>query len=169
MAKSVDLQASLRANIIFLISGIMFFLIIPFISRSTGIPVYYIEPMRWVALIGVVHFNRWSAYVMGLILPFISYLVFTHPPVDKAAIISIELITNIFLFLWFKKKMIPVFFSMFTAVIASKIICYLIYLAVYDREFFRSETTPDFLISQGVVTLLISTYAWIWLTKKTPV
>lgn len=156
---------TLIKNLVFIASGIMFLLCTPLISEITGLPVYYIEPMRLVTIAGMIHFKKWSAFVMALVLPFISHIAFSHPPIDKAAIISVELLINFFLFFWFNKKLETVFLSMLLSIVSSKIICYTIYLLVYDQAFFESETSADFLLVQLLTTLVFSAYAQFVLQK----
>lgn len=97
---------------------------------------------------------------LALALPFISFFILSHPPVDKAGIIAIELLINIYLFFKFYKIFKQGFLPMLFSIISSKTICYGIYLLVYDMDFFRSETSTDFLIAQMISTTIFSLYSY---------
>lgn len=140
--------------------GILFLLSMPWISGITGLPVYYIEPMRIAVIIGILHFKKWTSMTLALALPFISFFILSHPPVDKAGIIAIELLINIYLFFKFYKIFKQGFLPMLFSIISSKTICYGIYLLVYDMDFFRSETSTDFLIAQMISTTIFSLYSY---------
>lgn len=97
----------------------------PTLSHLFSFPLYYLEPMR-LSVLGSYLFlrNRNNSYVMALTLPFFSYLVSGHPIAVKNAIITVELISNVFLLDLFLNLTNKVFIATLSSIIFSKILYY---------------------------------------------
>jgi len=63
-----------------------------------GVPLYYMEPMRFFIILAMAHTTRSNAYLLALTLPLFSFLVSGHPVAIKMILISGELLFNVWLF-----------------------------------------------------------------------
>lgn len=142
----------------FLVDGfaLAFLLLMPAASHLTGIPFYFIEPMRVMLVVALIFTSRSNAYILALALPVFSFLVSGHPVPVKMLIIMGELVFNVWLFILLFHKTRKPFISMFSAIIICKIFCYLTYWIVFSWAFVVDESQAIFLIAQLVVTLVLS-------------
>ena len=85
-------------NIILDIFALAFIYFVPSISHLLNLPIYYIEPMRLMLILALVHSSKQNAYILALTLPLFSFLVSAHPVLPKMFLISFELCLNVFLF-----------------------------------------------------------------------
>ncbi|HDR05268.1 MAG TPA: hypothetical protein ENN84_08505, partial [Candidatus Marinimicrobia bacterium] len=88
-------------------------------------PVYYLEPMRIIVILALVHSSRANALILALTLPIFSYFVSAHPVLLKAVLISGELAANVFLFDLLRRKMKSQGLAIFAAILGSKLLYYL--------------------------------------------
>ena len=72
--------------------------LVPAFSHMSGIPVYFIEPMRVMLVVAILASHRTNAYALAMILPLTSFLVSGHPEPVKMMIIMAELTLNTWLF-----------------------------------------------------------------------
>jgi len=153
----------------FFIDGfaLTFLLLMPAASHLTGIPFYFIEPMRIMLVVALVFTSRSNAYILALALPVFSFLVSGHPVPIKMLIIMAELVLNVWLFVALFHKTRKSFVSMFIAIIGSKIVCYLTYWIVFSWAFVVDESQMVFLIAQMAVALVLSTSVLVFSTKRT--
>jgi len=142
----------------FLIDGfaLAFLLLMPAAAHLTGIPFYFIEPMRIMLVVALIFTSRSNAYILALALPVFSFLVSGHPVPVKMLIIMAELVLNVRLFISLFHKTRKPFISMFSAIIGSKIFCYLTYWIVFSWAFVVDESQVIFLIAQLIVSLVLS-------------
>lgn len=130
---------------------------IPAIAHVTGVPVYFIEPMRVALVISIVFTSRLNAYVLAMVLPLVSYLVSGHPFPAKMMIITAELVLNTYLFIMLFSKTGKTFISMLLAILLSKGACYLLYWIFLGGMFVAEEAGILFIAIQLVVTVCLST------------
>ncbi len=147
-------------SVILNIAGFAFIYFMPALSHLTALPLYYLEPMRLMIILGLVHTNRTNTVLLGLSLPAFSFLISSHPAILKASLISIELLANAFLFFWLAGKMKNLFAGAAISIFLSKVLYYslkglMIYSGVMDASLIA---TP--LAIQLVVTVLLSLYIW---------
>lgn len=138
----------------------------PSIAHLIAFPVYMIEPMRIMVILSIAHSTRRNSYLLALTLPFFSYITTAHPEFFKMLIITAELILNVFLFYGLNSRMKNTFLSMITAIITSKVVCYLMYLIFFSIAFVRNEADVLFLFVQFITTIVFSSYLFI-IWKKT--
>ena len=62
-------------SIILDIAAIAFIYFVPTISHILSLPVYYIEPMRLMLILALVHTTKQNAYIIALTLPLFSFLI----------------------------------------------------------------------------------------------
>ena len=139
----------------------------PAIAHLAGLPVYMIEPMRLMLILSMAHASEKNSYLLALSLPLFSYLVSGHPMLLKMMIITGELVLNVALFYWLVKKLNHPFFAMLTAIVMSKIVCYLAYWPIFSWAFVAEEAGFSFILVQMITTVIFSTYIFtIWKKKK---
>ncbi|MEI7662661.1 MAG: hypothetical protein WCK34_10700 [Bacteroidota bacterium] len=156
----------IRPAIIDIVALLLIYLA-PTVSHFSSVPLYMIEPMRLVLILAIVHTSKQNALLLAFTLPFFSFLVSGHPQVVKAMIISAELIINVLIFYKLAERINIRFLSMLLAILFSKIICYLLYWAIFSWSFVIGESEPVFLLAQGITTMLFSIYPLlIKITKK---
>jgi hypothetical protein len=143
-----------------------FIFLTPAMSHLTGIPVYFIEPMRIMLVIALLFSNRYNAFALAVLLPVFSFLISGHPAPVKMLIISAELLLNAWLFTWLVRSWKQPFLSMLSSILISKIFCYAMYWVVFTRAFMVLESQTIFLITQLIVALTLSLFTAIVMTKQ---
>jgi hypothetical protein len=133
-----------------------FIALMPAASHLTGIPFYFLEPMRVMLALSLIFTSRSNSFLIAVSLPLFSFLVSGHPFPLKMGIIMAELLLNAWIFTFLYQKYNRVFFSMFSAIILSKVFCYLGYWIVFSWAFVAEEAAPVFILSQLAVTVIIS-------------
>jgi hypothetical protein len=146
--------------------GLAFIYFTPAISHLFNFPVYYLEPMRIMTIIAIVHTSRRNAYLLAVTLPLFSFLISSHPSLVKTSLITGELLLNVWLFIFLSRITENNFLAMLASIITSKIAYYavkflFIYAVIIDGELMA---TP--LIIQSITTIVFSTYIYLWLKKK---
>jgi hypothetical protein len=119
----------LKSNYRYIIVDLLIFLILfllPSIAHLFPFPIYLIEPMRIAVFIGyLLTKNTYNVAFLAFTIPLFSYLTTGHPLFFKALLISIELATNILLFILFYQKIkLGDFFSIVVSIIVSKLFYY---------------------------------------------
>ncbi|MFH0893793.1 MAG: hypothetical protein V2A54_05095 [Bacteroidota bacterium] len=160
-------QSILIRNILFDIAAVTLIIFTPAFSHLTAIPIWMIEPMRILVILALLHTRSANAFALALILPFTSWLTSGHPELIKMVIITAELLANAFIFLLIKQMFQNLFLSVLVSIVASKIFCYLLYLIVFPISFFISESEPDFLLVQIVLSFVLAGYGFMTGMKKT--
>ena len=138
----------------------------PAIAHLASFPVYMIEPMRLMLILSMAHASKKNSYLLALTLPLFSYLVSGHPMLLKMMIITGELVFNVALFYWIMKKFNHPFFAMLTAIVMSKVICYLAYWPAFSWSFVVAEAGISFILVQIMTTLIFSAYIFTIRKKK---
>lgn len=140
--------------------ALAFIFFIPALAHLVSLPVYMIEPMRLMLILSLAHGTRTNAYFLAVALPLFSFVVSGHPVFFKMLIIAGELVLNVFLFFVLKNKLKNTFLSLFTAILFSKLACYLAYLVFFSWAFLREESSLSFILVQLATTLVFSAYVY---------
>ena len=82
------LSISRVKNIIFDLIALAAIYLVPAVSHLLSFPVYYLEPMRIMLILAIVHTSRRNAYLIAITLPIFSMLVSVHPSVIKTSLIT---------------------------------------------------------------------------------
>jgi hypothetical protein len=140
--------------------GLVFIYLVPAISHMINLPVYFIEPMRLMLILAIVHTSRKNAYLLAFSMPLFSFLISAHPVAPKMLLIIFELSLNVFLFYLLASKLKNQFAAILISIFISKAVyylikIYLISLMVIDSEIF---TTP--ILIQLITTLIFSLYLY---------
>jgi hypothetical protein len=140
----------------------------PKICELIQLPFWMVEPMRLMVIISIAHSSPINSYILALTLPLFSWAVSGHPEFFKMLVMTIEITVNVFLFYFLVRKIYAVFLSMVISIVASKILCYTLYLIFSSvvKVDLSSETETSFLIAQMITTLVFSAYIFLILRKK---
>lgn len=154
-------RKSLVSGLLINISAVLLVYFIPTLSHLLNFPLYLIEPMRIMVILAVLHSDRRNAYFLAATLPLFSYAISAHPVFYKMLLISAELLLNVWLFLLLKDRIKNNFAAMATAIVASKVVYYLlkaifIYFALIESGLF---STPVWI--QLLTTAIFSAYAFL--------
>lgn len=162
-----------RENIIFVgkeyslnMLALVFIYITPALSHLVGYPIYYFEPMRVFLIFTMVHLKKKNAYILALTLPLFSFIVSAHPSIVKMALITTELSINVFLFYILSGKIKNKFISIFLSISISKIIYYSIKYLLINTSMLNSGLISTPILLQFGTTLVLSGYAYYFITKK---
>ena len=91
-------------TLIFNVTAFLFIFFVPAISHLIMLPVYYIEPMRIMLILMLLHTTKTNAYIIALALPAFSFIFSGHPVPPKMLLITAELTLNVFLFFFLVNK-----------------------------------------------------------------
>jgi hypothetical protein len=135
--------------------------LIPTFSHIINFPVYYIDPMRLMVFLVIVHTDRKNSYLIAATLPLVSYLASSHPVFIKSLTMSVELLLNVWLFYEFSKLFKNKFILVSLSIIVSKIVYYVIKYFLVSTSLLSTEIISTPLYFQIAVLLFISLYAFI--------
>ncbi len=155
------LSISKIKNIVFDLLALLFIYLVPAISHLISFPVYYLEPMRIMLILAIVHTTRKNAYLIAFTLPLFSLLISAHPSLIKTSLVTGELLLNVWLFFFISEKLSNKTLSVFLSIIVSKIFYYLIkYLlitsAVMDGDLI---STPMYI--QILMVIVLNGYIYL--------
>lgn len=153
-------------SIILDIAAIAFIYFIPAISHLLSLPVYYIEPMRLMLILALVHTTKQNAYIIALTLPLFSFLISAHPVFPKMLLIAFELSLNVFIFYALVNKFKNTFTPILISIIASKMVYYLIKFGLIQLAVIKSGLISTPMAIQIATTLIFSTYLFLLFKKK---
>lgn len=149
---------------ILLLSTIYF---LPTFSHLIGFPLYLLDPMRIVVLGSLLLLgNKKNAYILAFTIPLFSFIVSGHPVFPKNLLISIELITNLLIFFAINKRFGLTFISMFSSIVISKLIYYVLKYIIVLFGFLEMEIISTSLLIQLIVALSISILFSIFYSKN---
>ncbi len=127
--KAINIRKSIP-TVIFHAFALAFIYLIPTFSHLLSFPLYYIEPMRLMVVIAIIHSHRYNAYALAITLPLFSFAVAAHPVFIKSILISIELLFMVWLF-YRLSQYLNSFANILLSIWASKILYYgLKYIAI---------------------------------------
>lgn len=157
---AVKTEKSLK-SILFDILALTFIYFVPAISHMLSFPVYLLEPMRIMLILSLAHTNRNNAYIIALTLPLFSFLISSHPSGLKTALISFELLLNIWLFFTLSGVLKNQFISMFLSIGLSKLAYYLMKYMLLSAALMSGDliTTPIYI--QVITTTVFSAYIYL--------
>jgi len=137
----------------------------PVFSHLLSLPIYYIEPMRLMLILAIVHTSYKNAYLIALTLPFFLFLISGHPSLLKTSLITGELVLNVFLFYQLQKLLSTGFIASILSIILSKIIYYTLKFALIQFSLMNTEVFSTPIYIQIVMMIVFSFYVFI-LSKK---
>ena len=126
---------------------------LPAASHALGFPLYLLEPMRLVIIIGFLMSDVKGAYFLAATMPLFSFIVTGHPLFPKLVIISVELVSFVFFFYYTHKRFANLFWAIITSMIVSKILYYGLKYVFILTFLLNSELVSTPLFIQLIITL----------------
>lgn len=130
--------------------------LLPPLSHLTGIALYKFDPMRIVLFAAIVLTRQRNAYLIALLLPFVSFMISSHPHFYKVFLIATELLTNVWLFYVFASRIKSIFMATIASIVVSKIAYYLLKLSLIEFLLVDDSLVGTPLLIQAAVALAIS-------------
>lgn len=137
----------------------------PTFSHLFDVPLYYLEPMRIVVILSLVHAEKYNSYILALTLPAFSYFISGHPFIFKAILISGELTLNIFVFNLLIKKLNGIFTAALLSILLSKAAYYLLKFIFISSELIKSGLISTPVIIQLILSVLLGYYVYRFLSN----
>lgn len=144
------------------ISALAFIYFVPTISHLISLPVYFIEPMRLMLIVALVHSSKKNAYLIALSMPVFSFLISGHPLFPKMLLIAFELSLNVFLFYALLSKTKRIFPSILLSIVLSKMIYYLIKFGLIKLTIIDSGLISTPLFIQTITAFVFSLYLYLF-------
>lgn len=131
---------------------------LPVISHILPIPLYLLDPMRFLILIGLLFFKGKSYnYFLAFTIPIFSSLVTGHPTIAKSLLISIELVANVYLlFYCIQKIKLPTFYIFFGSIVVSKLVYYFSKFAFIHTGLIYGKLITTNLFTQAITVIVMS-------------
>jgi len=146
--------------IIFDLLALLAIYLVPAASHLFSFPVYYLEPMRIMLMLAIVHTTKKNAYLIALTLPIFSLLISTHPSLIKTSLITIELLLNVWLYFFISQKITNKFFSMFISILLSKMSYYLIKILLVNTSIISGDVVATPIYIQIIMLFVLSGYIY---------
>jgi hypothetical protein len=160
------LSKELLKNVCIDTGALAFIYFTPVIAHLIALPVYMIEPMRFMVILSMAHSSKRNSYILAFTLALFSYVATSHPEFFKMLIITAELVLNVFFFYWLAGRTKNIFLAMISAIIISKVSCYIMYFIFFSIAFVRNEADTLFLLVQLITTILFSAYIFFFWKKN---
>jgi len=148
-------------NLVFDLCIVLIIYLVPAISHLFSFPVYYLEPMRIMLILAIVHTTKKNSYLIAVTLPLFSLLISAHPSIIKSSLITGELILNVWLFFIISEKINSKMFTMIISIILSKIFYYLVKLLLINFALISGNLISTPVYIQIVMTLLLGSYVYL--------
>lgn len=145
-------------NTVFDLAAIAFIYLVPVFSHLFALPIYYLEPMRLMLILGIAHTSKKNAYILAITLPLFSFVVSSHPVFLKTLLISSELLLNVWLYFFLIEKLKNKFGTMLLSITLSKVAYYVVKFGLLSVLLLEGSLVSTPLIIQGLTILLFSVY-----------
>ena len=147
--------------IVFDLMALLAIYLVPSVSHLFSFPVYYIEPMRIMLILAIAHTTRKNAYLIALTLPVFSMLISAHPSLIKTSLITGELILNVWLFFFLSEKLSNKVLGMFSSMVLSKLIYYLIKFLLINTALMTGNLISTPIYIQLIMLFILSGYVYL--------
>jgi len=154
------LSYSKAKNIVFDLMALLAIYLVPAVLHILSFPVYYLEPMRIMLILAIVHTTKKNSYLIALTLPIFSLLISTHPSLVKTSLITIELLFNVWLYFFISQKITNKFFSMFISILLSKMSYYLIKILLVNTSIISGDVVATPIYIQIIMLFVLSGYIY---------
>ncbi len=149
-----------KGEAIFYLVGLLTVYLVPTLSHLFAFPLYYLEPMRIIVILALLHSRKWNAYILALTLPMFSFLVAGHPVFIKMLLISAELFVNVLLFDLAVEKKLNGFVAVFLSILFAKMVYYALKFLLISAGLFNTLLIATPLLFQAALTILLTIYAY---------
>jgi len=141
--------------------AVLFIIYLGDISKQIGYPVYVLDPMRMMLILAFAFTPRWNAWVLAILLPFVSYFFGAHPVIAKTSIMAIELLLNVWLFWFLLDKTKMALLSISLSIVFSKVVYYLLKFICLQVGWLGGELIATPLDIQVITTVVFSVFIFI--------
>jgi len=155
------LSISKIKNIIFDLLALLFIYLVPAISHLLSFPVYYLEPMRIMLILAIVHTSKENAYLIALTLPLFSMLISAHPSLIKTSLVTGELLLNVWLFFFISEKLLNKTLSILLSIVVSKLLYYLIKILLINSAVMSGDIISTPIYIQIIMLFVLSGYIYL--------
>jgi hypothetical protein len=153
-------------SVIFDVTALLFIFFVPALSHMLSVPVYFIEPMRLVLILMLLHTTKRNAYIIALTLPVFSFLVSAHPVLPIMMLMTAELVLNVFLFYLFVNKFKSVPGAILSSIIGSKAFYYLVQFGLLNTAIISSGLADIPIYVQIIMAFVFTGYAFVTLKLR---
>ena len=153
-------------TLIFNVTAFLFIFFVPAISHLIMLPVYYIEPMRIMLILMLLHTTKTNAYIIALALPAFSFIFSGHPVPPKMLLITAELVLNVFLFFLLANKIKSVPAAVILSVIGSKLFYYIVKLLLINTLILTTGLVGIPIYMQIIMAFVFTGYAFTAMKMK---
>jgi hypothetical protein len=154
------LSISKIKNIVFDLLALLFIYLVPAISHLFSFPVYYLEPMRIMLILAIVHTTKKNAYLIAFTLPLFSLLISAHPSIIKTSLVTAELLLNGWLFFFISKKLSNKTLSIFLSIIVSKLFYYAVKFLLVTSALIGGDLIATPIYIQIIMLFVLSGYIY---------
>jgi len=155
------LSISKNKNIVFDLIALLAIYLVPTISHLLNFPVYYLEPMRIMLILAIVHTTRKNAYLIALTLPLFSMFISAHPSLIKTSLITSELLLNVLLFFFLSERISNKTLSIFFSIIACKIFYYMFKFLLITSTLMSGDLISTPIYIQILMLFVLSVYIYL--------
>lgn len=148
-------------NIVFDLIALLAIYLVPAVSHLLSFPVYYLEPMRIMLILAIVHTSRKNAYLIALTLPLFSMLISAHPSLVKTSLITGELLLNVWLFFLLSEKLSNKTLSIFLSIVVSKVFYYLVKFLLVTSALISGDLISTPIYIQIIMLFVLSGYIYL--------
>lgn len=154
-------------SVVLNLSAVLLIYLVPTFSHLLNLPLYFIEPMRLMVILALVHTNARNAFFLAVTLPLFSFLTSGHPHILKMLLIIAELSLNVWIYTMLSRSWRNVFGAMISAIILSKGIYYLAKFILIQLALIESGLIATPLYIQAITLVAFSVYAFMVLRNRT--
>ena len=140
--------------------------LVPTISHIIGFPLYYLDPMRLMVFLIIIHTDRKNSYIIAGTLPLVSFLTSSHPVLLKSLIMSGELMINVWLFYRLSSLLKNNFVSALFSIVIAKGIYYTLKYLFVSFSLISSDIIATPLYYQLIIIIAISLYSYIMIPER---
>ena len=138
----------------------------PTFSHILSFPVYYLDPMRLMLFLVIIHTNKRNSYIIAATLPLVSFIASSHPVFIKSLTMSVELLLNVWIFYelskYFSNKIVPAALS----IVVSKLIYYVVKFVLISAALLSTSLISTPIYFQIAVVVIISVYAFFMMKRN---
>jgi len=147
--------------IVFDLIALLAIYLVPAVSHLLSFPVYYLEPMRIMMILAIVHTTKKNAYLIALTLPLFSLLISAHPSLVKTSLITGELLLNVWLFFFLSEKLSNKTLSILLSIDVSKIFYYLVKFLMISSVLISGDLISTPMYIQIIMLFVLTGYIYL--------
>ena len=158
-------RANKSSIIIFDFIALSLIYLIPTLAHIFNFPVYYLDPMRLMVFLVIIHTNKKNSYLIAATLPLVSFIASSHPIFIKSLTMSVELLLNVWLYYELSKLLSNKFIPAALSIIVSKVVYYTVKYFLVSIALITTDIISTPFYFQIAVLLIISSYAFVLIPR----